>query len=530
MTTEHVPDRGGSTDRATFLSMDKIAALDAVIFDLDGVVTRTARLHQAAWKVLFEEHLPRRTDARVKPFMDTDYRRFVDGKPRYEGVRSFLASRGIALPYGDPADPPDRLTICGLGNRKNLIFNDLLAERGVEVFEGSVAFIRSLRERGVRTALVSASRNAVPVLEAAALTDLFEVVVDGVEAARLGLPGKPAPDTFLEAARCLGVPPERAAVVEDAIAGVAAGRAGCFALVIGVARTGDDEALRQSGADLVVGDLAELGEGADAPDALPDARERMGEIAARLAGKRAAVFLDYDGTLTPIVDRPERAVLRSAMRDTLRLLAEVSTLAIVSGRDRADVARLVGIRSLIYAGSHGFDITGPDGLAQENGRAAEALPALAAAADRLDAALEGIEGAQVERKKFAIAVHYRRVAEDEVAEVRRAVEAAAAEHPELRQTGGKMILELRPRVDWGKGRAVLWLIEALGMGGEDVLPLYLGDDDTDEDAFAALAGRGIGILVSDAERQTAAQYVLTDTDAAGRFLDDLAGVLERAVR
>ncbi|WP_299820985.1 trehalose-phosphatase [uncultured Jannaschia sp.] len=529
MLIEHAPDRGGSTDRATFLSMDRIAALDAVIFDLDGVVTRTARLHQAAWNVLFEEHLAPRTDARVKPFMDTDYRRFVDGKPRYEGVRSFLASRGIALPYGDPADPPDRLTICGLGNRKNLVFNDLLAERGVEVFEGSVAFIRSLRERGVRTALVSASRNAVSVLEAAALTDLFEVVVDGVEAARLGLPGKPGPDTFLEAARRLGIPPDRAAVVEDAIAGVAAGRAGGFALVIGVAQAGDDAALREAGADLVVGDLSEL-EPPPASSGLPDAGERIGEIAARLAGKRAAVFLDYDGTLTPMVDRPERAVLSDAMRDVLRRLAEVSTLAIVSGRDRVDVARLVGIGSLIYAGSHGFDITGPDGLAQENERAAEALPALAAAADRLDAALEGIEGAQVERKKFAIAVHYRRVAEGEVDALRRAVEAVAAEHPELRQTGGKMILELRPRVDWDKGRAVLWLLEALGMGDDDVLPLYLGDDDTDEDAFAALAGRGIGILVSDTKRQTAAQYVLTDTDAAGAFLHDLASVLDGGAR
>ncbi len=509
----------------------RIARLEAVIFDLDGVVTRSATLHEAAWKRLFDDHLARRAEARgeaFEPFAPADYRRYVDGKPRYEGVRSFLESRGIALPYGDPADPPDRETVCGLGNRKDAIFHELLEGGGVEVFEGSVAFIQGLEARGVKTALVSSSRNATAVLEAAGLGDLFAVRVDGVEAARLGLAGKPAPDTFLEAARRLGVAPRRAAVVEDALAGIAAGRAGGFGMVIGVARSGDGAALRAEGADPVVDDLAQLGRRPDA--GLPDARARIGEIAARLAGRRAAVFLDYDGTLTPIVARPELAVLTDEVRRVLRRLAGVSTLAIVSGRDRADVARLVGLDGLIYAGSHGFDIAGPDGLAKENARAAEALPALDAAGDRLDAALGGVEGALVERKRFAIAVHYRQVAEAEVAEVRRAVEAVAAEHPELRQTGGKMILELRPRVDWDKGRAVLWLLDALGMGGDDALPIYLGDDDTDDDAFVALAGRGVGILVSDAERPTAAQYVLTDTDEAGRFLDELAGVLEEGGR
>jgi alpha,alpha-trehalase len=516
-------------DCAIANSMDQIAALGAVLFDLDGVVTQTARLHQAAWKQVFDEYLARRAGGGLKPFTSTDYRRHVDGKPRHEGVRSFLSSRGITLPEGDVADPPDRLTIYGLGNRKNMIFNDFLANDGVEVFKASVAFVRNLRNRGVRTAVVSSSRNAAAVLKTAGLNDLFDVMVDGVEAAKLELTGKPAPDTFLEATRRLGVTPDRAAVVEDAVAGVAAGRAGGFALVIGVARTGDGATLRQAGADLVVGDLAEF-EPPTAGSALPDARERIGEIVARLADKRGAVFLDYDGTLTPIVARPELAVLTDEMRDVLRRLAAVSTLAIVSGRDRADVARLVGIDALIYAGSHGFDITGPDGLAKQNEHAIAAVPALQAAGDRLDAALGDIDGALVERKAFAIAVHYRQVAEGDVADVRRTVEAVAAEHPELRQTGGKMILELRPRVHWDKGSAVLWLLEALGMDGDDVLPIYLGDDDTDEDAFAALAWRGIGILVSDTERPTAAQYMLSDTDAAGRFLHDLLGVLKEGRR
>ena len=509
--------------------------IDAVIFDLDGVVTRTARLHAAAWKRLFDNYLVQRAAQRGEPFQpfdaNEDYRRFVDGKPRYEGVRSFLESRGIALPWGAPGDPPDRETVCGLGNAKNALFQELLAQGGVEVFEGSVGFIRALKENGMKVALVSSSKNAAAVLNAAGLADLFEVRVDGVEAARLGLQGKPHPDTFLEAARRLNVAPERAAVVEDAIAGVAAGRAGGFGLVVGVARSNEGAALRANGADLVVGDLAELGDGMalqarplPATTALPNALSRMAEIRSCLAGKRLVVFLDYDGTLTPIVDRPDLAVLPEAMRATIARLAERCPVAIVSGRDRADVERLVGLDGLVYAGSHGFDIAGPGGLRKEHERAAEFLPALDRAEERLRREVAGIDGVLVERKKFAIAVHYRLVAEPEVARVERAVAAVAAEIPDLRRTAAKKVFALRPRVDWDKGRAVLWLLTALGLDGEDVLPLYLGDDDTDEDAFAALEGRGLGILVSDAGHTTAAEYVLADTQEVGRFLSDLAAL------
>jgi alpha,alpha-trehalase len=512
--------------------MERTRSLVAFIFDLDGVVTRTAGLHAKAWKRLFDDYLSRRSEP-FRPFdADTEYRRFVDGKPRYEGVRSFLESRGITLPYGDPSDPPDRETICGLGNRKNAFFQEVLARDGVEVFEGSVVFIRDLKAKGVKTALVSSSKNTKAVLAAARLTNIFDVVVDGVEAARLGLKGKPHPDTFLEAARRLGVNAERTAVVEDAIAGVEAGKAGGFGLVIGVARSGNGAALLANGADLVVGDLAELGGGAALlarrhPETtmLPNALDRAAEIRARLAGKRPAVFLDYDGTLTPIVARPDLAVLSDAMRTLVQALADRCTVAIISGRDRANVERMVGLDGLVYAGSHGFDIAGPGGLRKEHERAAAYLPALDRAEERLRKELAGIAGSLVERKKFAIAVHYRLVAKEDIERVARSVESVAAEIPELRRTTGKMVFELRPRIDWDKGKAVLWLLAALGLDGKDVLPLYLGDDDTDEDAFTALAGRGIGILVTDAPRSTAAGYVLADTDEVGRFLGALTAML-----
>jgi trehalose 6-phosphate phosphatase len=233
------------------------AGLKAVLFDLDGVVTRTARVHARAWQRLFDQFLSE-TGSREPFRLPDDYVAYVDGKPRYEGVQSFLEARGVDLPWGDPGDPPEALTICGLGNRKNEIFTRVLEEQGVEVFEGSVALIRALRARGVKTACVSSSKNCAAVLAHARLTQLFDVVFDGRDLERERLRGKPHPDAFLRAAARLDVAPAEAAVVEDAIAGVAAGRAGDFALVIGVDRGVGRAALTAAGADVVVGDLAEL--------------------------------------------------------------------------------------------------------------------------------------------------------------------------------------------------------------------------------------------------------------------------------
>ncbi|MGH0029930.1 MAG: HAD family hydrolase [Myxococcota bacterium] len=232
-----------------------------MLFDLDGVITDTAAIHRACWKETFDAYLLARAEAhgeRFRPFDEEDYLRYVDGRPRYDGVRAFLASRGIELPEGDPSDAADAETVCGLGNRKNDRVGPAITEKGVDVFPGSLAWLEQLRAAGFRTALVSASANAATVLEVTGLLDAFEVRVDGCVLAAEGIAGKPAPDSFLEAARRLGVPPERAVVVEDARSGVEAGRAGSFGLVIGVARHGDAAALRDAGADRVVDDLGEL--------------------------------------------------------------------------------------------------------------------------------------------------------------------------------------------------------------------------------------------------------------------------------
>ena len=235
---------------------------DAVVFDLDGVVTQTSIVHAAAWKALFDAYLKTRAAHEghdFRPFDEkTDYRLYVDGKPRYDGVRDFLAARGIELPLGRPSDPPELETVCGLGNRKNVFFNAEVQEHGIEAYPSTVALIRRLREAGVRVGLMSSSKNTAMILDVAGLTDLFEVRVDGVTGEELGLPGKPDPAMYLETARRLGVAPERAVVVEDALSGVEAGRRGGFDLVIGVDRLGQAEALREHGADVVVDDLSEV--------------------------------------------------------------------------------------------------------------------------------------------------------------------------------------------------------------------------------------------------------------------------------
>jgi alpha,alpha-trehalase len=504
---------------------------DAVIFDMDGVVTNTAKLHAAAWKQLFDAYLQRRAEQRQEPFVPFDGRRdylaYVDGKPRYEGVRSFIAARGIELPYGDPADSAGTETICGLGNTKDEIFERMLHEQGPEVFASTITLIEQLKAHGIKIGIVTSSKHGEDVLQMAGLTELFEVRVDGVVAERLGLKGKPDPDIFIKAAELLGVNAARSVVVEDAVSGVQAGRQGGFGLVIGIDRGHNREALAANGADMVVSDLAETR--VDAIDAwftaaLPSALAHGTEIEQRLAGRQAAVFLDYDGTLTPIVARPELAVMSEAMRQTVRALGRCCPTAIVSGRGLADVARLIGLDDLYYAGNHGFEISGPGHteISYEPGK--QFVSAVNAISKRIESDIEDIDGAFVENKSYSLSVHYRLAAPERVPEVERVVDAVLEDFPSLHKRHGKKVFEIRPKIDWDKGKAVLWLLEALHLNGPEVLPIYVGDDVTDEDAFAALKGRGIGVLVTDVQRSSAADYSLRDTEEVRQFLQKLTAL------
>jgi len=229
---------------------------DAVIFDLDGVITKTALVHAASWKEMFDEHLKLREQRDSEPFKEftheKDYLPFVDGKPRYKGVQSFLESRGINISFGDPTDTPDAETVCGLGNKKNVKFKSILEEKGAEVFDLAVALMKNLKANGVHIGVASSSKNCQLILQKTNLEDLFETRVDGVVSAEMGLKGKPEGDIFVTACQNVGCTPDRAVVVEDAVSGVQAGKNGKFGLVLGVAREGNDDDLKNNGADIVV--------------------------------------------------------------------------------------------------------------------------------------------------------------------------------------------------------------------------------------------------------------------------------------
>ncbi|PYJ47542.1 MAG: trehalose-phosphatase [Verrucomicrobia bacterium] len=250
---------------------------------------------------------------------------------------------------------------------------------------------------------------------------------------------------------------------------------------------------------------------------IPSALEHLQEIAARSG--RTAVFLDYDGTLTPIVLRPEEAILSSSMREVLRALAAKVPVAILSGRDLEDLRQRVSIEGIVYAGSHGFDIVGPRGLRKQV--APEFLPILEDTEKELKQKLRDIAGAQLERKRFSIAAHFREVPDERTPQVEQAVSEVAARHRKLRKTAGKKVYELQPDVDWNKGKALLWLLEAMGLDPEEMFPIYIGDDLTDEDAFRAVERCGVGIVVNEKPRATAARYFLKDPVEVELFLREI---------
>ena len=519
-----MPPREGSRDRP--------AALQAVLFDMDGVVTDTARAHAAAWKRLFDEYLRRRADRlheEFRPFDSrSDYREYVDGKPRGDGIRSFLESRGIELPTGDRDDGPDEETVCGLGNRKDRYFHEWLDANPVRAYPGTLRLLDDLRTAGVPSAVFSSSRNAEAVLHSAGVLDRFDARVDGEDRARLDIPGKPAPDILLEAALRLGAAPGDSAVFEDAIAGIQAAIRGGFGLAIGVARGNVGDELTGAGADIVVHDLSELrfspGTGLTVKTLanLPSAWHRQDEIEHSLADRKPAVFLDYDGTLTPIVEDHTQALLDDDMRSTVAALARHCAVIIVSGRDLARLRELVALDCVWYAGSHGFEITGPEGTDQRLSMGEEFLPELDEAERKLGDRLAEIEGCALERKRYSIAVHYRRVADTDVQRVGAVVDEVLAEHPRLYRGHGKKVFELRPDIDWDKGRAVLWLLEHFDTA---TVPIYVGDDITDEDAFHVLTGQGLCIAVRHEEtRPTAADYAVADPPDVQRLLQWLTGI------
>lgn len=391
-------------------------------------------------------------------------------------------------------------------------------------FDFAVTLLRHLHDVGSGTAVFWAGRDYRDVLIGAGLHDLLAVQVGGTPDAERAM--------LAQAADRLSARPGRCVVVATSSAAVTAGRDGGFALVIGVDRSGHRDELRRFGADTVVANLDEVGvrTGDRRMSELPNALQALG-LAEGLTARQPAVFFDFDGTLSDIVDDPDSARPAPGAIEALQKLAARCPVAVLSGRDLADVTARVGLPGIWYAGSHGFELTAPDGTHHQNDAAAATIPILAEAASRLRQQLGSIPGVAVEHKRFGVAVHYRNCARDRVGEVAAAVRAAGRHHA-LRVTTGREVIELRPDINWDKGRTLRWVIDHLHhTGSASLLPIYLGDDITDEDAFDAVRPDGVPILVrhnDDGDRATAALFALDSPERVGEFTDLLARRLSGA--
>ena len=382
------------------------------------------------------------------------------------------------------------------------------------LFAATVDLARKWRGIGVATAAHSSSPLCEHALKAAGVDDLFGVCIDGIA-------GEHGTAVLEEAVRRLGVRSQRSVVVEDTDAGVTAGRNGGFAVVIGIDRTGHADDMLRGGADVVVADVAEISVrvGDKRISELPNALESYGQLIGITSARESVLFLDYDGTLSPIVSDPGAARLGDGAAEALELVSEVCPVAILSGRDLADVRSRVGIPGLWYAGSHGFELVGPDGTHHCNDAAAVFVPVLARAAAELSQALAQIPGVRVEHKRFAVAVHYREVAPEHVDEIV-ALAHQLSQRDGLRVTSGRMLVELRPDLDWDKGTTLAWIRDRIDPSGS-LVPIYIGDDLTDEDAFDAVRFDGIGIVVGhdeDGDRRTAAHFSLQGPPQVREFI------------
>lgn len=501
---------------------------DGVILDLDGVITSTVILHIRAWKESLDSFLHHYANINNSQFIpldtDNDYKTYIDGKPRYCGVNSFLRSRNISLPYGKPDDLPGFDTICALGNLKNCIYLDLLNNVGAEVYEDALKMLRLWRLEKLKIAVVSASKNCRQVLSSVGITHLFDLIFDGNDAEKSNLPGKPAPDIFQKACSVLNISNTRAVVVEDSSSGVRAAKNGNFSLVIGVSRNGSGSALHENGADLVLSKLTDLEVQpvSKKPTLLSSGLSQIELIFSHISHHRSIIFLDYDGTLTPIVSRPELAIMEESMRSALNELSSKIPVAIISGRELDDVRNLVKIPHIYYAGNHGFELSYPDGTVTIPEDVEKYPPLL----DQIQTTFQSLQtsypGVIIERKKFSLAVHYRLLKDEgQINSLKKSLSGMVSQFTQFKLTSGKKVFELRPSVDWHKGKAVQVITNQVYGNIPCSYALYIGDDLTDEDAFRAVKGWGTGILVGSEVQSTIADYLLKDTDEVRMFIEQL---------
>ena len=503
-------------------------SLKAVIFDIDSILD-TAWVHQTAWKTTIDEFL--QTGYNDQPVMTEDeYDRFFVRKPRYERIKNLLESRQITLSYGGDEDSPGQKSIGALENQKAKIFNEILLTAEVKLIDKVIRRITEWKNSGIKTAVVSLDENFRNVSCTEEIRRLFDIMIDATTAKKTGLKDKPEADLFMEAVRQLGLAPEQCAVFDSTVGGLRAASKANFGLVAGIPGDHNNRELNENGADVVIDEF-------DAFDLLNDqevqARFRqpfprfaseytkIGEI---VQGKTPVIFLDFDGTLTPIVKHPEDAYLSDEMQEIIKACAARLKVAVVSGRDMDDLKKRVMLDNVIYAGSHGFRISGPGGLYREHEKTAEILPLLDDTEQKLEQLFSGrFKGVKIERKRYAIAVHFRNAAKEDIPGIREKVFEFVDNTAGLKTGEGKMIIELKPDIEWHKGKAVKWILEKLGMDDRSsYLPVYIGDDVTDEDAYKELADEGISIQVGPGAEPSAARFRLRNIYHVRILLKELA--------
>lgn len=486
--------------------MNSTESYSAVILDLDGVLTATRSLHFEAWKEMLTP---------ITPFTEEDYEKYVDGKPREAGLKTFLQSRGIIK---------DEEEVKSLGEKKNELYLKALDEKGLVIFADALRALKKWKLQKMPLAVVSSSKNTTKILERLGINNFFDVQIDAVIGANLNLQGKPAPDYFLEAARQLGKSPRDCVIVEDAVAGIEAGVNGKFKTVIGIYRPGQTpaKALEEAGADFVITSLEDIF------TLKPNALKNWNKFQNIINGKELALFLDFDGTLSEIVTDFQQAKIVDSIRPILEKTSKSIKIAIISGRDRQDVKSRVGVDNLFFAGCHGYDISGPGCFHFQVEEAESAAPEIEKASDHIIKMAESYDGLRLEKKKYLTAVHFRGVDPKKHPELKTKIKSIIENFENLEARHGKMVIEIAPKVSWNKGEAVKKLCEVLDLNHEHTVAVYIGDDLTDEDVFCELKSWGVGIKVGVEKMEgTCADFSLKNPEEVGSFLAQVEEIYSR---
>lgn len=503
--------------------------LKAVIFDMDGVITDTAKIHFICWKKIFDEFLLKLAKKNKKyfaPFTESDYLQYVDGVSRTSGIKNFFTSRHIEL-------AANKVNTHSLANKKTKLFMQAIDKSGVKVFDSTIILVKKLKRNGVKVAVVSASKNCKKILAKAKIINLFDVIVDGKVARRLELKSKPDPAIFLEAAKRLAVKPEEAIIVEDALAGIKAAKLGCFGLAIAIDRNKKRYAqFKTLGADYIVKDLTDF-DYAKLKKIfsllLPSAITNFSFIKNKLKGKKIILCLDFDGTLTPIVARPDLAILAKDMHNLLMELSEYFQLLIISGRELADIVNKVNIPNIYYAGNHGFEMKLPGFFPENIAKGLNYSEEINKAYYELAESLSSLKNCLIENKKYSLSVHYRLVESEQKIFIENKLNEIINKFPRLSKHRGKKVFEIRPKIAWHKGKVITHILQMLSPNdAEQYLPIYIGDDLTDEDAFVEIEKFGISILVTKKPKKSKAIYHLRDTKEVYDFLNNLQRVASQA--